>query len=65
MPFQDLKGHRHLLDLLASAAARGAVPQSLLFAGPDGVGKRLAALALAQAVNCMQLLRISASTGHQ
>jgi DNA polymerase-3 subunit delta' len=28
------------------------VPQSLLFAGPDGVGKRTVALALAQAVNC-------------
>jgi DNA polymerase-3 subunit delta' len=28
------------------------VPQSLLFAGPDGVGKRAVAVALAQAVNC-------------
>jgi DNA polymerase III subunit delta' len=55
VPFRDLRGHRHVLDLLASAAARNAVPQSLLFAGPEGVGKRLAAIALAQAVNCPQI----------
>lgn len=47
-----MKGHRHLLGVLSSAVARDAVPQSLLFTGPEGVGKRLTALALAQAVNC-------------
>ena len=52
MPFRDLVGHRHLLDLVAAAAARGSLPPSLIFAGPDGVGKRAAAVALAQLVNC-------------
>ena len=28
------------------------MPQSLLFAGPEGVGKHTVAMALAQAVNC-------------
>ncbi len=52
MPFRDLIGHRHLLDLVAAAAARGSLPPSLIFVGPDGVGKRAAAVALAQLVNC-------------
>lgn len=52
MPFQAIAGHAHLLDLLASAASRGSLPPSLIFAGPEGVGKRLAAVALAQLVNC-------------
>ncbi len=58
MPFQDLRGHRLLLGLLSSAVARNAVPQSLLFTGPDGVGKRLTALALAQSVNCTKHLSV-------
>ena len=45
-------GHRHIVDLLAQAVSRGRVPQSLLFAGPEGVGKHAMAIALAQAVNC-------------
>ena len=52
MPFADVIGHRHLVDLLRQAVARKRVPQSLLFAGPEGVGKRAVAVALAQAVNC-------------
>ena len=52
MPFRDLAGHRRLLDLTARAAERGSLPPSLIFAGPDGVGKRRAAIALAQLFNC-------------
>ena len=52
MPFGTLVGHPTTLTLLARAAAAGTLPPSLLFAGPDGVGKRAAALALAQAMNC-------------
>ncbi len=53
MPFRDIIGHRHLLELVASAAVRGSVPPSVIFAGPQGVGKRTAAVALAQLVNCL------------
>jgi len=52
MPFRSITGHRHLLELIARASIRGTLPQSLIFAGPDGVGKRMAAVALAQLVNC-------------
>jgi DNA polymerase-3 subunit delta' len=52
MPFRTIAGHRPLLELLARATARGTLPPSLLFAGPSGVGKRLAAVALAQTLNC-------------
>jgi DNA polymerase-3 subunit delta' len=52
MPFAAVVGHAPVLRLLRQAVARGRVPQSLLFAGPEGVGKRTVAMALAQAVNC-------------
>jgi DNA polymerase-3 subunit delta' len=54
MPFRAITGHRPLLELLARANARGTVPPSLLFSGPAGVGKRLTAVALAQALNCQR-----------
>jgi DNA polymerase-3 subunit delta' len=53
MPFRNIAGHQHLLELLASAASRGSLAPSLIFAGPEGVGKRMAAVALAQFVNCI------------
>jgi len=52
MPFRELAGHGRLLELTAHAAARGSLPPSLIFSGPDGVGKRRAAVALAQLFNC-------------
>ena len=52
MAFRDIAGQRAVLDLVARAAARGSLPPSLIFAGPEGVGKRLAAQALAQLFNC-------------
>ena len=52
MPFRAIAGHRPVLELLARATARGTLPPSLIFAGPEGVGKRRTATALAQALNC-------------
>ena len=54
MPFSAIAGHRPILKLLASAIARETLPQSLLFSGPEGVGKFSTAVAVAQAVNCTQ-----------
>lgn len=52
MPFRDVVGHVRLIDLLARSVSGGTLPPSLLFAGPAGVGKRLTARAVAQALNC-------------
>jgi len=54
MSFRQIAGHRHLLELVARASSRGTLPPSLIFAGPEGVGKRMAAVALAQLMNCLQ-----------
>jgi DNA polymerase-3 subunit delta' len=53
MPFRDIAGHAHLKTRIARAALGGTLPPSLIFAGPAGIGKRMAALALAQLVNCL------------
>jgi DNA polymerase-3 subunit delta' len=52
MRFGDLRGHRRLIELLVRAVARDALPPSLLFTGPEGVGKATAALAMAALINC-------------
>jgi DNA polymerase-3 subunit delta' len=52
MPFRDIAGHEQVSTLIARAALRKTLPPSLIFAGPPGVGKRMAAVALAQLVNC-------------
>jgi len=52
MPLRAIAGHRHLLELLSRAVERGTLPASMIFTGPEGVGKRLTAIAIAQLVNC-------------
>jgi DNA polymerase-3 subunit delta' len=54
MSFREIVGHRRLKRLLARAVRSGTLPPSLMFAGPEGVGKKRAAYALAQALNCLQ-----------
>ena len=62
MAFRQVTGHRAVLELLARAVARGSVPPTLIFAGPEGVGKRLTAIALAQALNCEKPARYAEGT---
>ena len=52
MSLGSIIGHHAVVELLRHAVGRGRVPQSLLLAGPPGVGKHAVAVALAQAVNC-------------
>jgi DNA polymerase-3 subunit delta' len=53
MPFKEIIGHRRLVALLSRAIAQETLPQSLLFAGPRGIGKRRTAVALAETINCL------------
>lgn len=48
MQLKDFIGNQPLVDLLR----RGALPQATLFRGPEGVGKKTLALALAALANC-------------
>jgi len=50
--FRDLIGQSRAIRLLQEALKSGRTPHAYLFAGPEGVGKRTAALALARALNC-------------
>jgi DNA polymerase-3 subunit delta' len=52
MPFRDILGHPRLVGLLARSVRDGTLPPSLIFSGPNGIGKRLAAISTAQALNC-------------
>jgi DNA polymerase-3 subunit gamma/tau len=54
MPFRDSVGHRRLLAVLVRSVQRGSLPPSLIFGGPEGIGKRHVAIALAQLVNCLE-----------
>lgn len=54
MRLSDVLGHAQPRALLLRAVVSRSVPQSLLFDGPEGVGKRTTALALAAAINCQQ-----------
>jgi len=55
MPFRDIVGNARAKVILRMALSRGRVPNSLLFCGPRGVGKRKTARVLAQALNCLRL----------
>ena len=52
MGFREIVGHRAVTALLSRAVARESLPPSLLLTGTGGVGKRMAAVAMAQAMNC-------------
>jgi DNA polymerase-3 subunit delta' len=52
LPLLDLDGQRPAVDALLRALGSGRLPHALLFTGPAGVGKREAAVLLAQAILC-------------
>ncbi|MEA3333164.1 MAG: DNA polymerase III subunit delta' [Pseudomonadota bacterium] len=52
MPLADLLGQTLVKERLTAMLESGRVPQALLFVGPQGVGKDLAALSLVQALSC-------------
>lgn len=52
VPILPVFGHQHVKDQLTTAAQRGALPSTLLFSGPRGVGKQRLALWLGQFLLC-------------
>ena len=62
MPLKDVIGHQQVLGLISRAAVRATLPPSLIFAGPSGVGKRMAAVALAQLLNCQNPVNSAAGS---
>jgi DNA polymerase-3 subunit delta' len=54
MAFKDIAGNIRVKKILKLALERDRVPNSLLFTGPEGIGKRQMALALAKALNCRE-----------
>jgi DNA polymerase-3 subunit delta' len=52
VPFASVLGHDRVKDLLARGLKRRRLPPALLFSGPEGIGKRALALAVARALVC-------------
>ena len=52
MSLGHVLGHDRIKRILAKALAEGRFPPALLLAGPEGVGKRMLALAAAEALVC-------------
>ncbi len=50
--WQSLEGHQLTLKPLVEAASQNRLAATMLFAGPGGIGKKLAGLTLAQALVC-------------
>lgn len=52
MTFDQILGHERQKEILNRALANGRLAHAYLFSGPDGIGKRLMAMALARAIVC-------------
>jgi DNA polymerase-3 subunit delta' len=52
MALADIVGQERALDILRGFQLRERVPHALLFAGDEGIGKKLVALNFAKALNC-------------
>jgi DNA polymerase III delta' subunit len=55
MAFKDVAGNVRIKRILKLALERSRVPNSLIFGGPEGVGKKALALTLAKTLNCQTL----------
>ena len=48
----DILGHQHQISSLLEMISRNRLPQTFLFTGPEGIGKKKIALALTQILTC-------------
>ena len=53
MALKDIMGQNKAISILLRTIQRGRVPSSYLFAGESGIGKKLTAINLAKALNCI------------
>jgi DNA polymerase III subunit delta' len=52
MEFRNVMGHDKQKEMLASLVSKGRMPHALLFAGPEGVGKKIMAVELVKNFFC-------------
>ncbi|MDZ4164168.1 MAG: DNA polymerase III subunit delta' [Smithellaceae bacterium] len=64
MPFSDIYGHEKQIGIIRQALALERVPHAYLFHGIPGVGKMSTAVALAQALNCLDETAVGDACGH-
>ncbi len=62
MTLATVVGQPRAIDALQAALRSGAVHHAYLFAGPEGVGKELAAVGLAQALTCPEKPEVGCGT---
>lgn len=55
MSFSDIIGHDHNIKVLLRSIEKGRLHHAYIFSGPEGIGKRLTALSLARALNCLEM----------
>ena len=55
MGLSEIVGHEKQLETLRQSLLNGRLHHAYLFIGPDGIGKRTLALAMAQAIHCAEL----------
>lgn len=55
MSFANIPGNARIKKILQAALLRETLPNSLLFIGPEGVGKMQTALEVAKALNCREM----------
>ena len=53
MSFESLKGQDSAVSYLKASLRNNRISHAYIFSGPDGVGKRLAAINFAKALNCL------------
>jgi DNA polymerase-3 subunit delta' len=53
MSFAQILGEERAVAIVRNALRQNRIPHAYLFVGPEGVGKRLCALTLAKALNCL------------
>ena len=62
MGLRNIVGHEKPLDRLRGYIMRARIPHAFLFAGEEGVGKRLTAVNFAKALNCQKNLELFSET---